>query len=102
MTFSWIGFKIIILETVKKFARDRFIFKNYCLGVPCARIWGSVISITSNVAFFIFINKPIKSILKSEGPKLELCGTPCSILDLSLKHSFCFDTFDCSNRKKSC
>ena len=60
--------------------------KNYCLGVPCARIWGSVINITSNVAFFTFINKSIKSILKSKGPKIEPCGTPCSILDLSLKH----------------
>ena len=57
MTFSWIGFKIIILEPVKKFARDRFIFRNYCLGVPCTRISGSVISITSNVAFLIFIKQ---------------------------------------------
>ena len=31
--------------------------------------------------------KDIQSILKSKGPNIEPCGTPCSILDLSLKHS---------------
>ena len=75
MTIVRIGFKMIILEPVKKFVVDRFYVWVYCLGVSCARIWGSAISITSNVAFFTFIKKINKSILRSKGPKTEPCGT---------------------------
>ena len=46
-------------------------------------------------------NKSIKSILKGKGPKLEPCGTPSSILDLSLKHSLILNEYlNASSQKK--
>ena len=78
---------MIVLEPVKKLVTDKFELRNYFLSVPCEGIWGSIISVTSNITFFTFIKQTIRSVLKSKGPKIEPCGAPCFFLDLSPNHS---------------
>ena len=57
MTSSWIGFKMTMPEPVKKFVRDKFYLGNHCLGVTCAKIWGSAIGVTRNISFFTLLKK---------------------------------------------
>ena len=44
-------------EPVKKFVRDKFYLGNHCLGVTCAKIWGSAIGVTRNISFFTLLKK---------------------------------------------
>ena len=72
MKFSRTGFKLIILKPVKKFVRDSEL-----------TFWVSLATLLSSHSK----NKSIRSVLKIKDSKNEPCGTKCSILDLSPKHS---------------
>ena len=79
MTFVWINFCMIIGKPRKKFICCWLQLLNYVRYVIRTKIWSCIINISSHSK-----KKSIKSMLNSNGLKIEPCGTLYSILLLSL------------------
>ena len=76
---------MIIGKPRKKFTCRWLQLRNCARCVISTRIWSCIIGITYNFRIITFKEEIIKSMSNSNSPKIEPCGTPYSILFLSLE-----------------